>query len=220
VSHASSPCLALLRAGGTRPWTAQGPSPWRDGVGWAVSTRDPLTRMFAAWQGGLVNRSHLLGRLLLCVVLCAGGPALAQNELSRLSEWVGKYPAYRDGKTKKDFFALPVVRRSLGKLLDGNEMKLLTREYSTQSPIGKTGDFLTVGVCRPHFCPYDDAALAINLKSGLVYVRMTAKADRRFRSDGKVADLPTEIQAFLQGSGPPLVPGRPAGGSNSGGGGK
>ena len=132
------------------------------------------------------------------LLLSLATQAAAQNRLSNLRSWDGKYPTQRTGKIRKSFFRLPAVRQPLLKLLKREDFNLLTKEYTVETPVKRIGDYLAVKVCRPHECDSDQAGFAINLRDGSVYVRMyDAEEARWFSSTGKTTGLPQAVLDYL-----------------------
>ena len=151
-------------------------------------------------------------------LLCFSSAAVAQNRLGHLKSWAGKYPSEKKGRVTTKFFGLSEIRTPLLRLLSRSDFDLLTREYAVEAPIKLIGDYLVVKVCRPHNCADDQAGLAINLQTGVIFVRMQAKEIqwwiRRGRKDppplelppvkvswfvskGNATDLPQEIQEYM-----------------------
>ena len=135
--------------------------------------------------------------LVACLLLCITS-AIAQTNLARLKAWEGKYPTEKKGRVTRRFFSDPAIRSSLAKLLSPSDFTLLTKEYSVETPIMLAGDYLTVKVCRPHNCP-EQAAFAINLSTGVVYVRMAIDEDAKwFSSKGNDSDVPRNIREYME----------------------
>lgn len=135
----------------------------------------------------------LVASLLLCFT-----SAIAQTNLARLKAWEGKYPTEKKGKVTRRFFSDAALRSSLAKLLSPGDFALLTKEYSVETPIMLSGDYLTVKVCRPHNCP-EQAAFAINLTTGVVYVRMAIGENAKwFTSKGNESELPRNIREYME----------------------
>lgn len=124
--------------------------------------------------------------------------AIAQTNLARLKAWEGKYPTERKGRITRRFFSDAAIRNSLSKLLSREDFALLTKEYSVETPIMRAGNYLTVKVCRPHLCP-EQAAFAINLTTGVVYVRMAIDENAKwFSSKGNDSDLPRNVRDYME----------------------
>jgi cytochrome c-type biogenesis protein CcmH/NrfF len=139
-------------------------------------------------------------RLIVVVLLLfsLSGVTAAQNNLMRLRSWAGKYPTNKHGRVTTKFFAQPEVRQSLLKLLSRADFNLLTNEYAVETPIKEIGDYLAVKVCRQHNCDDEQAGFAINLRTGLIYVRMKNGTEVRwFGSNGDYTDLAQEVQDYL-----------------------
>lgn len=135
--------------------------------------------------------------LTACLLLCIPS-AIAQTNLARLKAWEGKYPTEKKGRVTRRFFSDVAVRNSLTKLLGREDLALLTKEYSVETPIMRSGDYLTVKVCRPHNCP-EQAAFAINLATGVVYVRMAVDENAKwFSSKGNESDLPQNVREYME----------------------
>ena len=135
--------------------------------------------------------------LVACLTLCFTS-AIAQTNLARLKAWEGKYPTEKKGRVTRRFFSDPAIRTSLTRLLSRNDFTLLTKEYSVETPILGHGDYLTVKVCRPHNCP-EQAAFAINLATGVVYVRMAIDENAKwFSSKGSESDVPQNIREYME----------------------
>ena len=135
--------------------------------------------------------------LVACLTLCFTS-AIAQTNLARLKAWEGKYPTEKKGRVTRRFFSDPAIRNSLTRLLSRNDFTLLTKEYSVETPIMRAGDILTVKVCRPHNCP-EQAAFAINLTTGVVYVRMAIDENARwFSSKGNESGLPQSVREYME----------------------
>jgi hypothetical protein len=132
------------------------------------------------------------------LLLCFNSAAVAQDKLGHLRSWAGKYPTERKGKVTTSFFGLPEIRTPLLHLLSRADFNLLTKAYAVEAPIKQIGDYLAVKVCRPHNCGDEQGAFAINLSTGVIYVRMqNGEKVRWFASKGNSADLPQEVKAFL-----------------------
>lgn len=143
-----------------------------------------------------MKRKNLIALALL--IFCFGGAAAAQSKLGHLRSWAGKYPTNRRGKVTTSFFKQPEIQRPLLKLLSRRDFNLLTREYQVETPIKLIGDYLAVKVCRPHACDTDNAAFAINLTNGFIYVKLFADQQSRwFGSGGDYTDLPRNVLNFL-----------------------
>ena len=139
-----------------------------------------------------------LSALALLFILGFGGAALAQNRLGHLRSWVGKYPTNKRGRVTTRFFAQPEIRQPLMKLLSRSDFNLLTRDFQVETPVKQIGDYLAVKVCRPHNCSDEQGGFAINLTSGLIYVRMKNGPEVRwFGSNGNYTDLAPEVQDYL-----------------------
>lgn len=121
--------------------------------------------------------------------------AAAQPNLNHLKSWAGKYPTERKGRVTTRFFALPEIRTPLQRLLSRSDFNLLTKEYAVEAPIKLMGDFLVAKDCMPHDCGDAQAAFAINLRTGVIYVRMQeGEKERWFASKGSDKDLPKEVR--------------------------
>jgi hypothetical protein len=144
----------------------------------------------------LMKRKNLIALALL--IFCFGSILAAQSSLGHLRSWAGKYPTNRRGKVTTSFFKLPEIRRPLLSLLSRADFNLLTRDYQVETPIKQIGDYLAVKVCRPHACDTDNAAFAINLSTGFIYVKIyTDQQSRWFGSKGTYTDLPQNVLDFL-----------------------
>ena len=142
-------------------------------------------------------------RLVACLSLCLTSAlcftsAIAQTNLARLRAWEGKYPTEKKGRITRRFFSDAAIRNSLARLLSPGDFALLTKEYSVETPIMRAGDYLTVKVCKPHLCP-EQAAFAINLTTGVVYVRMAIDESAKwFSSKGNESDLPRNVRDYME----------------------
>lgn len=135
--------------------------------------------------------------LVACVLLCFTA-AIAQTNLAHLKAWEGKYPTEKKGKITRRFFSDAAIRTSLAKLLSPDDFALLTKEYSVETPILGHGDYLTVKVCKPHMC-FEQAAFAINLATGDIYVRMANDENAKwFSSKGTDSDLPRNVRDYME----------------------
>jgi hypothetical protein len=142
-------------------------------------------------------RKNLIG-IVPILLLCFSSAAFAQKTLGQLKSWEGKYPTERKGRVTTSFFGLPEIRTPLLRLLSRPDFNLLTKEYSVEAPIKLIGDYLAVKVCRPHNCGDEQGGFAINLNTGVIYVRIQEEEKiRSFASKGKATDLPPEVQEFL-----------------------
>ena len=142
--------------------------------------------------------------LVPILLLCFSSAAVAQDKLGHLKSWAGKYPTEKKARVTTTFFGLPEVRTPLLRLLSRADFNLLTKEYTVEAPIKLIGDYLAVKVCRPHNCADEQAGFAINLNTGVIYVRMQAEEDVRwFASKGKATDLPKEVQDDMGDFGTP-----------------
>jgi hypothetical protein len=143
-----------------------------------------------------MKRKNLIALALL--IFCFGGTLAAQSSLGHLRSWAGKYPTNRRGRVTTSFFKLPEIRRPLVSLLSRADFNLLTRDYQVETPIKLIGNYLAVKVCRPHACDTDNAAFAINLDNGFIYVKIYADQQSRwFGSKGTYTDLPRSVLDFL-----------------------
>jgi hypothetical protein len=132
-----------------------------------------------------------------CLVLVFTS-AIAQNNFAHLKSWEGKYPTEKKGRVTRRFFSDPGLLSSLNRLLKREDLALLTKEYATETPIMRAGDYLTVKVCRPHNCP-EQAAFAINLSTGVIHVRMASDDNARWLSSkGTEADLPQNVREYME----------------------
>jgi hypothetical protein len=142
--------------------------------------------------------------LMAVLVLCLSTTAVAQDRLGHLKSWAGKYPTEKKGRVTTSFFGQPEIRTPLVRLLSRADLNLLTKEYAVEAPIKLIGDYLAVKVCKPHDCADEQAGFAINLNTGVIYVRMQAEEDVRwFASKGKATDLPKEVQDDIGDFGTP-----------------
>jgi hypothetical protein len=148
-----------------------------------------------------MKRKNLMAIALL--IFCLGGSGViadvsAQGRLNHLRSWAGRYPTHKVGRVTRKFFQLPEVRRPLLALLKPADFNLLTREYVLETPIKQIGDFLAVKVCRQHDCGTDQAAFAINLRTGFAYVRMQeGPTVRWFSTRDTYKELPQNVQEYL-----------------------
>src|ERR1700682_6031209 len=123
--------------------------------------------------------------LVPLLLLCFSSAVVAQDGLGHLKSWAGKYPTDRKGKITTSFFGLPEIRTPLLRLLSRADFNLLTKEYGVETPIKQIGDYLAVKVCRPHACDEEQGGFAINLSTGVIYVRMLKGGKvRSFASKG------------------------------------
>ena len=144
----------------------------------------------------LIKRKNLTAVALL--LFCFSSAVVAQGGLGSLRVWAGRYPTHKTGRVTKRFFQLPQIRQPLAALLSRSDLNLLTREYGVETPVKQIGDFLAVKVCRPHACDTDNAAFAINLSNGAVYVKIYKEQETRwFASEGNQTDLPQSVLDFL-----------------------
>jgi len=147
-----------------------------------------------------MTRKYLFALPLL--LFCISSTVFSQDKLGQLKSWDGKPTQEVDakGKVTADFFALPEVRTPLKRLLKPADFALVTKGYSVGSPLKLTGDFLATTMCRPHNCGDERAGLAINLRTGDMYVRMhNGTKERWIVSPGKAAsDLPAEVQDYAK----------------------
>jgi hypothetical protein len=143
-----------------------------------------------------MKRKNLIALALL--IFCFGSTLTAQSSLGHLRSWAGKYPTNRRGRVTTSFFKLPEIRRPLLSLLSRADFNLLTRDYQVETPIKQIGNYLAVKVCLQHACDTDNAAFAINLDSGFIYVKIYADQQSRwFGSKGTYTDLPRSVLDFL-----------------------
>jgi hypothetical protein len=131
-------------------------------------------------------------------LLSFSGAVVAQSNIDHLKSWAGKYPTEKKGRMTTRFFGLPEVRTPLLRLLSRSDFNLLTKEYAVESPIKLIGDYLVTKVCMPHNCGEEQAGYAINLRTGVIYVRMQdAEKERWFASKGSDKDLPREVRDYM-----------------------
>ncbi len=143
-----------------------------------------------------MRRTSLAALALLIIV--GGGATVAAQRLDSLRSWAGKYPTDRTGRVTKSFFRLAPVQAPLARTLSRKDFNLLTRVYKVETPIKELGDYLAVKVCMQHDCGTSNAGFAIDLRTGVVYVRMKEGDDVRwFASKGSNTDLPQDVQAYL-----------------------
>jgi hypothetical protein len=136
--------------------------------------------------------------LVPLLLFCFCSAAVAQDRLGHLRSWAGKYPTERKGKVTTSFFGLPEIRTPLLRLLSRADFNLLTKEYGVETPIKQIGDYLAFKVCRPHSCDEEQGGFAINLRTGVIYVRMlNGEKVRSFASKGNFRDLPQEVQDYM-----------------------
>ncbi len=136
--------------------------------------------------------------LVPLLFLCFSSAVVAQDRLGHLKSWAGKYPTDKKGKVTTSFFGLPEIRTPLLSLLSRTDFNLLTKEYGVETPIKQIGDYLAFKVCRPHSCDEEQGGFAINLSTGIIYVRMQdGEKVRSFASKADYKDLPQEVQDFL-----------------------
>jgi len=138
--------------------------------------------------------------VLPLLLLCFSAAAFSQDKLGQLKSWDGKptQEVNGNGKVTADFFALTEVRTPLKRLLTPADYNLVTKTYSVGSPLKLMGDFLATSMCRPHNCGDERAGLAINLKTGAMYVRFQRGKNERWKaSEGKGSDLPKEVQDYI-----------------------
>ncbi len=145
-----------------------------------------------------MKRKNVIALLLLLFCFSGGVTTSAQGGLGSLRTWAGRYPTHKTGRVTRKFFQLPEVRRPLVALLSRTDFNLLTKEYGVETPIKQIGDFLAVKVCRQHACDTDQAAFAINLRTGFVYVRMQeGQTVRWFSIRDTYKELPQSVQEYL-----------------------
>jgi hypothetical protein len=130
-------------------------------------------------------------------LICANAQ---EKDLNSLKSWTGKYPTDNEGKQPREFFKLPEIQKPLKELLSKRDFKHLTKELAVEKPIQLIKNYLVVEVCYPHYCPWDNAMLAINLESGGIHVgfyehRGTKEVIRWFysQSQDKPDEMPREI---------------------------
>jgi hypothetical protein len=115
----------------------------------------------------------------------------------QLENWAGKYPVNEDPQFKS-ILLVPEVRHALTKMLSPAEKRLLTQEYSAMSQIDMIHGCLVVKVCRPHWCPSDNAMLVIDLQREQFHVGFYLHREHVtvmwVSSEGDIHDLPKEIQ--------------------------
>jgi hypothetical protein len=123
---------------------------------------------------------------------------VAQPNLDHLKSWAGKYPTERKGRVMTKFFGLPEIRTPLSRLLSRADFNRLTKEFSVESPVKQVGDYLVAKVCMPHNCGEEQAGFAINLRTGVIYVRMQdAEKERWFAAKGSDKDLPRTVRDYM-----------------------
>ena len=144
-----------------------------------------------------MKRKNLIALLLL--ICCFSHTSASQGGgLNHLRSWAGRYPTHKTGRVTRRFFQLPEIRRPLVALLSRSDLNSLTRTYGLETPIKQIGDFLAVKVCRQHACDTDQAAFAVNLRTGFVYVRMQeGETVRWFSSRDTYRELPQDVQEYL-----------------------
>jgi len=101
------------------------------------------------------------------------------------------------------FFAVPDIKQRLIQVLNKQDYKLLTHEYGVETPIKLLGDYLCTKDCRPHNCGSENAAFAIDLRDGSIYVMMHLTDEsgkdnvRWFNSNQKYTTLPDAVRNFM-----------------------
>ena len=136
--------------------------------------------------------------LVPLLLLCFSGAAVAQDRLGHLRSWAGKYPTNKKGRVTTSFFGLPEIRTPLLRLLSRTDFNLLTKEFEVETLIKQIDDYLAVKVCRAHNCDEEEGGFAINLRTGVIYVRMQdGEKVRWFASKGDVTTLPQEVKDYL-----------------------
>jgi hypothetical protein len=144
----------------------------------------------------LMKRTNIISLTLL--LFCLSGIVTAQDNRENLRRWVGKYPTLKHVKVTTSFFKLPDIQQPLLKLLSRRDYNLLTHEYAVETPIKQIGDYLAVKVCRAHNCDEEQAAFAIDLRTGFIFVRMKSGQEVRwFGSNGTDTDLPSSVRDYL-----------------------
>ena len=142
-------------------------------------------------------RKKVLFSAIILLGCCVA--VLAQGRLDHLKKWEGKYPTTKKGRVTTKFFAEREIRAPLVGLLSRDDLSLLTKEYSVETPVKKMGDYLVVKVCKPHMC-FEQAAFAIDLTTGNIFVRMALDEtpDRWFASKGNATDLPAAVKEYME----------------------
>ncbi len=127
-----------------------------------------------------------------CVVVSA------QGKLDHLKSWEGKYPTTKKGRIMTKFFNAREIKAPLLVLLTRGDFNLLTKEYAVETPVKKIGNYLAVKVCKPHIC-FENAAFAVNLNTGDIYVRFaTDESERWFASKGNAERPPAAVKEYME----------------------
>jgi hypothetical protein len=148
-----------------------------------------------------IMRKLLFGLSLL--LLCFSTAVSYQDKLGHLKSWDGKSSRQLDqtGKITSDFFALPEIRTRLRRQLNGADYNLVIRAYSAGSPLKQMGDILASrAACFPPVgthCPNGRAGVAINLRTGAIYVRMQRGTSVRWSVSSGKQDLAKDVQDYI-----------------------
>jgi hypothetical protein len=134
----------------------------------------------------------------IVLLLCLLSATDAQDRLSHLRSWVGKYPTYNDTKPHQEFLKLPEIRQRLLKLVSPKDYRFITVICGKEVPIEQIDDYLIVRKCHSNYCLRGTALIIINLKDGAMYVALRDEKDsepRWFSSGGDYKKLPFEVKA-------------------------
>lgn len=130
----------------------------------------------------------------VALLLCCYSTSLSQNELTNLSDWVGKYPVTVKSKPRQSIYNAPTLQPRLLKLLGPKYYRRLANRYYVMSPIKNIDGYLIAYMCEQHFCPQNSSFMAINLSEGDLHVAFFSYGYVEwFHTKGKAKDLPHEV---------------------------
>jgi hypothetical protein len=133
----------------------------------------------------------------VALLFCCSTTSLAQNELTTLSEWVGKYPVTVKSKPRQSIYNAPALQPRLLKLLGAKYYRRLANRYYVMSPIKTIHGYLIAYMCEQHFCPHNSSFMAVNLSEGDIHVAFFSHGSVEwFHTKGKAKDLPHEVLHF------------------------
>ena len=121
-------------------------------------------------------------------------PAIAQNDLDYLREWVGKTPISRPRESHRNIYRTRPLQDRLLKLLGSKNYRRLLNDYYVMGPVVAVGDYIIVDRCERHNCDESASFMAVNLRDSDIHVAFYRRGKLEwFHSKGTTRDLPRDV---------------------------
>lgn len=121
-------------------------------------------------------------------------PAVAQDDLGYLHNWVGKSPINIPGEPYRNIYRTRPLQRRLVKLLGRKNYKRLLNDYYVMGLVTEAGDYIIVDRCERHNCDESASFMAVNFRRRDVHVAFYKLGKLEwFHSKGTVRDLPHDV---------------------------